>query len=499
MRAFVCMLLTVLAVAVSGQFDTHQWGDRSGIVHLFEWKWNDIANECETFLAPKGYAGVQVSPPTENAVVWSPRRPWWERYQPFSYNLNTRSGSEAEFASMVRRCNAVGVRIYADLVINHMAAISTNGGTGGSTANAGAMQFPAVPFGPNDFNPVCTITNYNDPIMVRNCQLVGLPDLNQGNSWVRDKIVELMNKMVNYGVAGFRVDAVKHMWPGDLQAIYGRMNNLPTDQGFPPNARPFITQEVIDLGGEAISKNEYTHLGTVTEFRFSAEIGRAFRGYNQLRWLSNWGPEWGFLPSHLALVFVDNHDNQRGHGAGGADVLTHKVPKNYKMANAFMLAHPFGIPRIMSSFFFNDGDQGPPSDGDGNLSSPIINADDSCGGGWACEHRWRQIYNMIGFRNTVAGTSLNDWWDNAGNQIAFCRGGRGFVAFNLEGYDLNQSLQTCLPAGTYCDVISGNKSGSSCTGASVTVGGDGRANIFIAANSDDGVLAIHANVSILES
>jgi alpha-amylase len=44
-------------------------------------------------------------------------------------------------------------------------------------------------------------------------------------------------------------------------------------------------QEVIDLGGEAVSKNEYTEFGTVTEFRFSSEIGRAFHGRNPLKWL----------------------------------------------------------------------------------------------------------------------------------------------------------------------------------------------------------------------
>ena len=55
---------------------------------------------------------------------------------------------------MVRRCNAVGVRIYPDVVINHLAAISGTG-TGGSTGNSGTMSFPAVPFGSNDFNPRC--------------------------------------------------------------------------------------------------------------------------------------------------------------------------------------------------------------------------------------------------------------------------------------------------------------------------------------------------------
>lgn len=71
---------------------------------------------------------------------------------------------------------------------------------------------------------------------------------------MRDKIVEYMNKLISLGVAGFRVDAVKHMWPGDLQNIFGRLNNLNATYGFPANSRPFITQEVIDLGGEAISK-----------------------------------------------------------------------------------------------------------------------------------------------------------------------------------------------------------------------------------------------------
>jgi alpha-amylase len=281
---------------------------------------------------------------------------------------------------MVRRCNAVGVRIYADAVINHMAAIGGTG-TGGSSSGGSSMNFPAVPYGPNDFNPSCSINNYNDPNQVRNCWLVGLPDLRLGSEYVRGKVVDYLNDLISLGVAGFRIDAVKHMWPGDVSAIVSRLNNLNTAHGFAANSRPFITQEVIDLGSEAITKYEYTDYGTVTEFRYSAEIGRSFHGRNALRWLRNFGTEWGFLPSNLALTFVDNHDNQRGHGAGGNDVLTYKLAKNYKMASAFHLAWPFGIPRIMSSFAFNDGDQGPPADANGNLRSPTFNADGSCGNG----------------------------------------------------------------------------------------------------------------------
>lgn len=70
-----------------------------------------------------------------------------------------------------------------------------------------------------------------------------------------------------------------------MNAIFTQLHNLNTSYGFPANSKPFIVQEVIDLGGEAITKFEYTKLGAVTEFKFSNEIGRAFNGENSLKWL----------------------------------------------------------------------------------------------------------------------------------------------------------------------------------------------------------------------
>lgn len=77
-----------------------------------------------------------------------------------SYKLITRSGNELELADMIRRCNNVGIRIYADIVINHMTAI--NGvGTAGSTADPATRDYPGVPFSDYDFhNPMCGIQDY---------------------------------------------------------------------------------------------------------------------------------------------------------------------------------------------------------------------------------------------------------------------------------------------------------------------------------------------------
>jgi len=126
-------VLFLLLCVVSATFTAIQANAQTAFVHLYEWQWNDIASECENHLGPKGYAAVQVSPP-QKSIAGSQ---WWTRYQPVSYAIEGRSGTRAQFASMVSRCKAAGVDIYVDAVINHMAAWSRN--------------FPEVPYGPNDF------------------------------------------------------------------------------------------------------------------------------------------------------------------------------------------------------------------------------------------------------------------------------------------------------------------------------------------------------------
>ncbi|XP_037814298.1 alpha-amylase 2-like, partial [Lucilia sericata] len=464
--------------------EPHFVDNRTTIVHLFEWTWSDIAKECEDFLGPQGYGGVQISPPNEVSDIEG--GPWWARYQPVSYILISRSGDDNDLADMIKRCNDVGVRIYVDIVVNHMTGYKEGEtyGTAGSSANYGESSYPAVPYGKEDFHAPCDIQDYQNAEQVRNCQLVTLIDLDQSVPHVREMIVNYLNKLVDMGVAGFRMDAAKHMWPEDLEAIYADLNDLNEDFGFAANSRPYIYQEVIDLGGEAVKKPNIITLGAVTEFKFSNEIGRLFRNKNSLKYLRNWGPEWSMLPSEDAIVFVDNHDNQRGHGAGGADILTYKEPELYKLALTFMLAHPYGkVTRVMSSYAFTDTDQGPPITEEGNIRAPEYLENQLCDTdnvGWVCEHRWPEVHQMVKFRNVVGQEPLENWWENGENQIAFSRGNLGFVAFNLEeDIELKALLQTGLPHGTYCDILSGSKQDNRCTGLMVHVNEQGLAEIVL--------------------
>ncbi|XP_033213233.1 alpha-amylase-like [Belonocnema kinseyi] len=459
------------------------------MVHLFEWKFEDIAQECERFLGPVGYAAVQVSPITENLVISG--RPWFERYQTMSYKIQTRSGNEESFREMVGRCNAVGVRILVDVVLNHMTGEQIPAvGTAGSTASTSDLIYPAVPYGPEDFHKPCTIANYKNATEVRVCELSGLHDLDQSRENVRSAIVEFMNLCIDAGVAGFRIDAAKHIYPEDLKVIYARLNDLNTEHGYSPNSRAFIFHEIIDPSGEGVSKFDYTELGTVTDSTFGNILGMMFRNQRELKDLSDWGrnKSWGLLPSPDAVVMIDNHNNQREEGQ---TVLSHKLSKQYAMAVAFMLAHPYGHPRVMSSFTFKDFAQGPPADQDGNIISPAINSEGTCDNGWVCEHRWRVIKHMVGFRNIVKDIGLTKWWTNGKDQIAFSRWNIGFIAFNNSNRDMRQNLDTDLPPGQYCDIISGYLEAGQCTGKTIAVDKNGFINIEILKDAAIGAIAVH--------
>ncbi|WP_344311480.1 alpha-amylase family protein [Fodinicola feengrottensis] len=464
-------LLILLAAAQPAAAATPAYsGPRAGIVQLFQWPWNDVGKECTNFLGPKGVWAVQVTPPQEHARVAGD--PWWEVYQPVSYRLDSRSGNRAQFAAMVSTCKAAGVTVIVDVVLNHMT------GTDGTSIDGTAYTKYHYPFyGPQDFHqPTCQVTNYQDRSNVQNCELVELADLNTGSDYVRQTEGAYLNDLLSLGVGGFRVDAAKHMAATDLAAIIGRVDS---------KYHPYIYQEVIDYGGEAISRDEYTGIGNVTEFRYGQDITGVFRS-GRLSTLmhpeQSWN-NWGLLGSSDAVPFVDDHDTERDGSA-----LNYKDGSLYNLAQVLTLAWPYGNPLITSDFNWSNRDAGPPTASNGMTIGPYTAGDTSYPSGctniqpWVCDHRWGNIANMFGFRAATTGAwSVDNKWDNGNQQIAFSRGSLGFVAVNRESGGLDQTLHTGLAAGTYCDVLSGdfNLTTHACTGRTISVASDGTAHITL--------------------
>jgi len=461
-------------------------------VHLFEWRWADIATECENVLGPAGVAAVQISPPQEHSIT--PNHDWSERYQPVRYNiLKSRSGTQAEFTDMVTRCAAKGVGIYVDAVINHMTNYPSPG-FGSDSSPYSKYNYPGL-YTLTDFHPYCTVTNYADAANVQDCELFGLPDLNTGKDSVRRKIADYLITLARLGVAGFRIDAAKHIQQVELDSIFRVVDSTMTAEARPI---PYYFLEVSSGAGEALSPRDYFGeayasggAADITEFTFTG-VGDKFRqmGGQHISQLNpNGSPgnqfsetAWGLMPSDKAVVFLENHDTQ--HSCG----LSYRDGNVFRVANVWMLAQPYGYPSILSSYAFvcpAENSMGPPSDANGWTtavtcpSSWASVADQQ----WVCEHRDPYILGMVAFRKLVAGTDQNHWWDDGANAIAFSRGNKGFVAINRENVTVDTTVTTGMPAGSYCDILTGGLVSAACVGTTLVVDSSNTVHVHLVSNT----------------
>ena len=418
-------------------------GQATVSVDLFQWKYRDVAKECEKVLAPKGVAAVLVASPVEKAAGSE----WWRALTPVNFSkLSSPMGSEAEFRDMIKRCSDAGVYVYTDALLNHM-ALGSGTGTAGSKYDSATYLYPKLKA--SDFHRQGQLTDYHSREQVQQHDLGGLPDLDTGSVRVQELLANHLKQLHDWGVAGFRIDAAKHVDAAELAEILR------------PSGRPVIISDFLtQSSGEPVQASEYTALGHVTEYRYARKLREYFT--NSLAAIKDLESDGSLLAASEAAVFVANMDSERG--SGGFTSLNYKDGNLYRLANILMLAWPYGYPMIHSSYQFSSFDQGAPKS-------------EVCTSGWNCEQRDPAIANMVLFNNMVSSRALTNWWDDGDNQIAFGRGDRGFVVINNSPKPLVQNLQTSLPAGEYCNILAGS---DYCSGDYVTVDGKGVASVNVA-------------------
>lgn len=416
------------------------------IVHPFQWTYDNIAKECTEVLGPKGYDGVQISQPAEHI---NRTDVWWAVYQPVNFwNYTTMTGNEQQLRNMIKTCNAAGVKVFADAVFNQRAS-GSGVGLGGS--GYGNDTFPDL--NSSDFHHDCWgDINYGDAFSVRHCALSGMPDLNTDSDSTRSKIAAYLKNLLSMGVYGFRIDAAKHMYPADIEAILAKAGNPPA------------YMEVIGAYGEAAQPSQYAGISNsvVTEFEYCRVMQDNI--YNP-QYLINLNDTWTSLPGYASEVFVANHDNERG--SANTSYLNYQSNGwAFQLAQSFMVAYPYGTVRqVYSGYEWSYHDQGGP-----------LGAD-RCTGGWHCEHRDSIVNNAVGFARATRGESVSTKGAD-GKLIWFSRGKKGFYALNAGDNDVTRTFATNLPDGKYCEIL---QQDDRCGGQQITVSG-GNATIKVPAH-----------------
>jgi alpha-amylase len=433
------------------------------VANLFEWNWPSVATECTSVLGPNGYGAVQVAPPQDSIKLDQNTHQWWDVYQPAGYELNSRMGDEAAFKAMVQTCRDAGVQVVVDTVINHM-----TGGAGSSySGNAfTAFTFPGL-YTSADFHhqgvecPTASgdVEDFDNVTQVQFCELSSLQDLKTESPYVRTAITGYLNKLIGYGVSGFRVDAAKHIPHADLAAILAGLDT--TADG----TAPYVALEVFGGNGE-LAPSAFTDLGSVLGLDASVKIKNSFDG--NLATLKDLTV--GLVPSKSSLTFVQNHDTERnGNSLSYDDADT-------PLATRFVLGYGYGRPQVYSSFEWNDKEDSPPADGNGLVT------DTNCeNGDWTCLDRDPGVLAMVAFHNSVGNAALTNWWDDGSDLVSFSRGTIGWTALNNSATAAIRSFQTGLAAGTYCDLITGGPTDSTCAGTTLTVNDLGWADVTVPA------------------
>lgn len=394
------------------------------ILHAFNWRYDTVEARAAE-IQSLGYKAVLVAPPLK-----SEGSAWWARYQPQDYRtIDHPLGNRQSFQRMSDALRARGIRVYADIVLNHMANESAQRGDlnypgqrildtyASNTAHwnnqrlFGDLRYDVL--SQWDFGPAHCIDDYNDVWQVQTWRLcggpgdAGLPDL-LGNSHVIDQQRTYLTALKGLGVTGFRIDAAKHMPLSHINAVL--------TSGI--KAGTHVFGEVITHGGSG--DGEYSGFllpylnGTdhgAYDFPLFGSIRNAFRFGGSMNALVNPLAVGQALPNARAVTFT----------------VTHDIPNNDGFR--YLILDPTDETLAYAYVLGRDG------------GSPLLYSDNDESG----DHRWVNAYRrgdlaaMIRFHNAAQGSDMQVL-SYSDCHLLFRRGNRGIVGINKCGSTVDTTI-----------------------------------------------------------
>ena len=384
------------------------------ILHAFDWHYADIANNAEK-IAGLGYGAVLIPPPLYSRDDESGKE-WWQRYQPKDYRiLRSFLGNKAELERAIAALHGNGIRVYADIVFNHMANeyrpdhYNFPGDDELSRYRREREQFERDRlygnldvglFSPWDFNKDGNIQNWLDIEESTEHSLSGLPDLHL-NQWVIDQQKTCLRELGRMRIDGYRIDAIKHMPENHIKSVFETADM----------AGKFVF-------GEALTSNDqeeriflwplFHDTGiSFYDFPLHETLRRTFSPSGSMRELVDPAALGQALPWYRTVTFSITHDMPNNDGFRGVMLQS----QDEYLVNAYLMGRDGGVPMVYS---------------DNNQSAWKYHEDRDR---WANSWMREDITAMIRFHNAVHGMQQRSLFEDDGF-IVFARGDRGMVAIN---------------------------------------------------------------------
>lgn len=414
---------------------------RDVILHAFNWPCSAVAARARA-IAASGYGAVLLPPPLYSDEHGAD---WWQRYQPKDYRV-VRSflGDKAELMQAIEALHDEGVRVYTDLVFNHMA--NEKGRRDDPFNFPGEAELARYRrertsferdrlygdldvglFSPWDFNPDGDIHNWNDLHESQEHRLSGLPDLDLSD-WVIEQQRSCLLALNDLGFDGYRIDAIKHLPREHILRVF---------------QIPEMTGEFVF--GEALTANdgeENLFLWPLVDstgisfydFPLHETLRRVFSPAGSMRELVDPAACRQALPWHRGVTFSITHDIPYNDGFRWQML----DPRDEFLANAYILGRDGGVPLVFS---------------DHNESADRHGSD---------RDRWNEAWRradtvaMVAYHNAVHGTRQRPLFEHDGF-IVFARGEGGIVAINKTAEWQHPRLWTFgLHHGRYRCLLHGN-------------------------------------------
>ena len=444
------------------------------ILHAWNWSFKQIKEELPK-IAAAGFTTVQTSPaqPNKDGSDVPNTGAWWKFYQPTDFTIGNKLGSKEELEELCAEADKYGIQIIVDVVANHLANIT---GQGGNAASDRSTQIPDWirnndSFWHND--------NYSGSSDGDRYQMtrgpIGMPDLNTGNTELQDYIVGYLNDLQDCGVDGFRFDAAKHIeTPGDTGFASDFWKKVASATKA-KDSDVFLYGEILNTAGPGgysdiqkytpyikVTNNLYGHTVQSSVKDWKANYATTLHGYSSggQNIFGNNGEEW--------VLWNESHDTYAGEYGDQTKGISDE-----KMIMAWCAV----AARYPTALYFAR-----PTGGVGGWSSSPL-------GSHMMSYTDPRIAAMNKFHNYFADET--EYASDSDNVLVIERGTSGVALINYSQGSRSVSIKmNKVKDGTYTDQVTGSEfkvSGGVLTG---TIGSGGVAAIYNAEIPDTPSVAI---------